>query len=257
MDSLPALVEIRVGADVPPEYKNVSRKHKRDVRTPTLEMCRLLQCCRVLTHLRNLVLKDITNTELEAVLASCGRRLERLEVHYMSSGVDLSVINKLCSGLVSLNICNSRLFLTSHTKMFLPKLEQCRLMRVCYEEETEHIFLSRCGSVRTLHQEAGPGLTDQLVCSLVTGGSLQALGQSLSCSSSLSSLFHSEQLVINGDCLLTSQSVLSLMELPHLTKLGDIQDWSITEEARRQLFSLTESKWKRRMGQTRNIIIDD
>lgn len=67
----------------------------------------------------------------------------------------------------------------------------------------------------------------------------------------------SEELVIAGDCLLTSQSVLRLVELPRLTKLGDIQDWNLSEEERRELFSHLKPKWRRRMGQTRNLIIED
>ena len=179
MDSLPALVEVRVGADVPPEYRNASRKHRGEGRTPTQEMCRLLRELGVLKHLRNLVLKDISNTELEAVLAVCGGRLGRLEVHYMSSGVDLSVINSHCTNLSNLSICNSRLFQSSKTKTFLPKLEQCRLMRVSYEEDTETTFISHCGNLRICHQEAWRGLNDDLIFSLVSRNSLQALGEGM------------------------------------------------------------------------------
>ena len=67
----------------------------------------------------------------------------------------------------------------------------------------------------------------------------------------------SEELVIAGDCLLTSQTVLSLLELPRLTKLGDIEDWSLTEEDRREVFSHLKPSWRRRMGQSRNITIED
>ena len=70
-------------------------------------------------------------------------------------------------------------------------------------------------------------------------------------------MYHiTEQLVINGDCHLTYQSILRLLELPNLTKLGDIQDWSLTEAERRELFSELDWRWARRMGETRNIMID-
>ena len=181
LEFLPALVEVRVGADVPPEYRNVSRKHKNEVRTPTREMCELLQGLQVLSQLSNLVLKDISNTELEAALSCCGWRLERLEVHYMTTGVDLSLIDQLCPRLTNLNISNSRIFQSNKTKTFLPKLSQCRLMRVSYEERerTENIFLAECGSLKILHQEAGPATTDQFIESLLSGPghSLQALGR--------------------------------------------------------------------------------
>ena len=179
LEFLPALVEVRVGADVPPEYKNVSRKHKNEVRTPTREMCGLLQGLQVLSQLSNLVLKDISNTELEAALTCCGWRLERLEVHYMTTGVDLSLIDALCPRLTNLNISNSRIFQSNKTPSFLPKLAQCRLMRVSYEESVENIFLSECGSLAVLHQEAGPATNDQFLGSLLAGPghSLQALGR--------------------------------------------------------------------------------
>ena len=179
MEFLPALVEVRVGADVPPEYRNVSRKHRNEVRTPTREMCGLLQGLQVLSQLRNLVLKDISNTELEAALSCCGWRLDRLEVHYMTNGVDLSLIDKLCPRLTNLNISNSRIFQSNKTKTFLPKLSQCRLMRVSYEERTENIFLSECGNLAILHQEAGSATNDQFIDSLLSGPghSLQALGR--------------------------------------------------------------------------------
>ena len=179
LEFLPALVEVRVGADVPPEYRNVSRKHKNEVRTPTREMCELLRGLQVLSHLSNLVLKDISNTELEAALSCCGRRLERLEVHYMTTGVDLSLIDQLCPRLTNLNISNSRIFQSNKTKTFLPKLSQCRLMRVSYEERTENIFLSECCNLAILHQEAGSATNDQFIDSLLSGPghSLQALGR--------------------------------------------------------------------------------
>ena len=179
LEFLPALEEVRVGADVPPEFRNVSRKHKNEVRTPAREMCGLLQGLRVLRQLSNLVLKDISNTELEAALSCCGWRLDRLEVHYMTSGVDLSLINSLCPRLTNLNISNSRIFQSNKTKPFLPQLSQCRLMRVSYEERTEDIFLSECENVKILHQEAAPALNDQFILSLLSGPghSLRALGK--------------------------------------------------------------------------------
>ena len=185
LEFLPALAEVRLGADVPPEYRNVCRKHQKDVRTPTREMCHLLQGLGVLSQLNNLVLKDFSNTELEAALSSCGWRLERLEVHYMTTGVDLSLIDRLCPRLTNLNISNSRVFQSNKTQTFLPKLCQCRLMRVSYEErtDTENIFLSQCGALRILHQEAGPATNDQFIDSLLSGPghSLQALGRLESC----------------------------------------------------------------------------
>ena len=179
LEFLPALEEVRVGADVPPEYRNVSRKHRKEVRTPPSEMCGLLQGLKLLSQLNNLVLKDFSNTELEAALSCCGWRLDRLEVHYMTSGVDLSLINSLCPRLTNLSISNSRIFLSNKTKTFLPQLSQCRLMRVSYEERTESIFLSECDNLKILHQEAAPALDDQFIRSLLSGPghSLPALGK--------------------------------------------------------------------------------
>ena len=65
-----------------------------------------------------------------------------------------------------------------------------------------------------------------------------------------------EELVINGECLLTADSVMRLVELPRLTKIGDIQDWRLTEVTRREMFSALELRWKKRMGQSKNIMID-
>ena len=195
-------MEVRVGADVPPEYKKVSRNHRREVRTPSLEMCGLLTYLQVLTHLTNLVLKDVTNTELESVLTCCGDRLARLEIHYMSTGLDLSLINRYCSCLLDLNICNSRLYLSHDTTRFLPRLEQCRLMRVCYDSGAENIFLSLCEKLRVVHQEAGQALDDQLIHSLISRHSLQALGHtslpylfSLSCITLQSNLSLTETVI--------------------------------------------------------------
>ena len=125
LEFLPALVEVRVGADVPPEYRNVSRKHKNEVRTPTREMCELLQGLQVLSQLSNLVLKDISNTELEAALSCCGWRLERLEVHYVTTGVDLSLIDKL-------NICQFMLYFTYHIFQVTDLSKVGLVSRVCF-----------------------------------------------------------------------------------------------------------------------------
>ena len=183
LEFLPDLMEVRVGADVPPELRNVSRKHRKEVRTPAREMCGLLEGLEVLSHLNNLVLKDISNTELEAALSCCGWRLSRLEVHYMTSGVDVSLIDRLCPNLSNLSISNSRIFQSNKTGTFLPKLVQCRLMRVSYEERRENIFLSDCDNLTILHQEAGPAINDQFIRSLLAGPrhSLQALGRLFIC----------------------------------------------------------------------------
>ena len=49
---------------------------------------------------------------------------------------------------------------------------------------------------------------------------------------------------------------MRLAGLPRLTKIGDIQDWRLTEVTRREMFSALELRWKKRMGQTKNIMID-
>ena len=121
--------------------------------------------------------------ELEAALSCCGWRLSRLEVHYMTSGVDVSLIDRLCPNLSNLSISNSRIFQSNKTGTFLPKLVQCRLMRVSYEERRENIFLSECDNLTILHQEAGPAINDQFIQSLLAGPrpSLQALGRLFIC----------------------------------------------------------------------------
>ena len=92
-------------------------------------MVAALDCLASLPALATLVLKDVTNTELETVLARCGERytdirdtyltfylnlnmsrLRRLELHYLVSGVDLCLISSFAPALLHLTVCDSKVF---------------------------------------------------------------------------------------------------------------------------------------------------
>ena len=206
---LPKLEEVRIGADVPPECKKMSRKHRNEVRPSSEKICAALNCLQKLPCLQTLVLKDVTNSELESVLSYCGKQLQRLEVHFMITGIDLAVINKFAYSINNLSICDSRIFCNSSPtrRGFLPSLTHCKLMRLTYEDDSDTIILSRCHNLQVLHQEAGPGISDDLVMSLVESGKINNL----------------HELVISGDCGLTSASVVQLVTLPNIIRLVHVQ----------------------------------
>ena len=204
LDFLPKLEEVRIGADVPPECKKMSRKHRNEVRPSSEKICASLKCLQKLHCLQTLVLKDVTNSELESVLSHCGKKLQRLEVHFMMTGVDLVVINKFAHSITNLSICDSRIFYSSaSSRRFLPLLTHCKLMRVTYEDNSDTIILSNCHNLKVLHQEAGPGISDDLIVSLLVLGKINNL----------------QELVINGDCDLTSVSLSQLVTLPNIIRL--------------------------------------
>ena len=69
------LEEVRIGADVPPECRRLRwGRHGPHTRLPTDQVIEGLCCLDQLPALRTLILKDVTNIELEAVLTKCGLR---------------------------------------------------------------------------------------------------------------------------------------------------------------------------------------
>ena len=109
---LPSLHEVRVGADVPPHLKSQSIKHSGEAPVPKEEFLLALRQLDVLSNLKSLILKDVTLKELEAALSVCGKRLSRLELHYMP-GVRLGTIATLAPSLRHLSISDSVLDLVS------------------------------------------------------------------------------------------------------------------------------------------------
>eukprot|EP00092_Neocalanus_flemingeri_P014040 GFUD01015146.1.p1 GENE.GFUD01015146.1~~GFUD01015146.1.p1 ORF type:complete len:519 (-),score=59.30 GFUD01015146.1:24-1580(-) len=243
LNMLPKLIEVRIGADVPPQLKSLSRKHKREAIVPTEQLCIALKCLNQLTELKTLVLKDLSNEEVSLVLSLCGKRLKRLDLHYMTSGVSLDVINGNANLLTDLSISDSMISQTKSNNLrvkFLPHLQNCRLMRVTYRDNAEETLLRNCPNIRVLHQEAGSGISNELIKDVVINGNLSSL----------------EEFVINGNCQLGVESVLYLTRLPQLVRFGDIQDWKISEERRRQLFISLKDQWDKKMGYSRNIVIE-
>ena len=76
-------------------------------------------------------------------------------------------------------------------------------MRVTYEDDSDTVILSNCHNLKVLHQEAGPGISDDLIVSLLVLGKINNL----------------QELVINGDCDLTSVSLSQLVTLPNIIRL--------------------------------------
>ena len=114
-------------------------------------------------------------------------------------------------------------------------------MRVTYSDQAEATVIRRCQNLRVLHQEAGEGISDELVEELVMKGHLLKL----------------EEIVINGDCQLGIESAKNLIQLPQLARFGDIQDWKISEEARKHLFISLKDQWDKKMGYSRNIVMEE
>ena len=176
-------------------------------------MVAALDCLASLPALATLVLKDVTNTELETVLARCGERytdtrgarltycrylnmlrLRRLELHYLVSGVDLCLISSFAPALLHLTVCDSKVFCSDPAllgggggaastllgggaaRALLPRLLSCHLLRVSYEGGAEAALLGHAPALTRLHQEAGPAITDELVQRLVAEGRLDNLG---------------------------------------------------------------------------------
>ena len=190
------------------------------------------------------MLKDVSNEEVSLALSVCGKKLARLDIHYMTSGISLDVINMTANLLTKLSISDSMISQIKENQSvinFLPHFQICRLMRVTYRDNAESAIIRRCHNLRVLHQEAGSGITDELVENLVINRHLLKL----------------EEIVINGDCQLGIESVNNLTQLPQLVRFGDIQDWKISEEERRQLFISVKHHWEKKMGHSRNIVMDD
>ena len=114
-------------------------------------------------------------------------------------------------------------------------------MRVSYHDNSETEVFRKCPNLRTLHQEAGTGITDDLIEEIIENKQLSKL----------------EEIVINGDCQLGTKSVRTLMELPYLKRIGDIQDWKISQAGRKRLFMSLAGQWERKMGYTRNVAVDE
>ena len=168
-----------------------------------VEMCAALDCLASLPALATLVLKDVTNTELETVLAQCGERytdirgvcltfgrylnmlrLRRLELHYLVSGVDLCLISSFAPALHHLTVCDSKVFCSDPAllgvgaaRALLPRLLSCHLLRVSYLGGAEAALLGHAPALTRLHQEAGPAITDEFVQRLVAEGRLDNLGR--------------------------------------------------------------------------------
>ena len=167
-------------------------------------MVAALDCLASLPALATLVLKDVTNTELETVLARCGERytdirdacltfcrylnmsrLRRLELHYLVSGVDLCLISSFAPALHHLTVCDSKVFCSDPALLgggggaastLLPRLLSCHLLRVSYVGGAEAALLGHAPALTRLHQEAGPAITDEFVQRLVAEGRLDNLG---------------------------------------------------------------------------------
>ena len=227
------LREVRIGADVPPECKTSSRKHRNDfkLKPPTEEVCHGLLFLGSLRYLETLVLKDLNENELEAALGSCGMLLRRLEIHFMSSGVNLEVINQLAPNITTLLISDSKIICSTdhaHTKKyFFKNLTQCRLMRVYYENRSETCILSHC-DLKSLYQESAPAITDDLIDALIDNNKLRNL----------------EELIFTGICFLSTQSLIKIMQLPSINLVGDIMDWSISRQQYETFLSKHKESWK-------------
>ena len=168
-------------------------------------MVAALDCLASLPALATLVLKDVTNTELETVLARCGERytdirdacltfsrylnmsrLRRLELHFLVSGVDLCLISSFAPALHHLTVCDSKVFCSDPAllgggggtaRALLPRLLSCHLLRVSYVGGAEAALLGHAPALMRLHQEAGPAITDEFVQRLVAEGRLDNLGR--------------------------------------------------------------------------------
>ena len=244
LDQMPTLMEVRIGADVPPQLKSFSQKHRAEVIVPTEQMRQALKYLNLLSGLRCLVLKDVSNDEVELALSVCGKKLKRLDIHYMPNGIDLDMINKNAHSLIDLSISDSKILQMRESqscKKFLPYLEVCKLMRVSYRDNSETEVIRKCPNLRILHQEAGSGITDDLIEELKENKQLSKL----------------EEIVINGDCQLGTKSVRTLMELPLLNRIGDIQDWKISQAGRKRFFMCLAGQWERKMGYTRKVAVDE
>ena len=241
---MPFLQEARIGADVPPQLKSLSIKHKGDKKIPKEKMFIALRHLNSLSYLQSLVVKDFSSEEISVALDVCGKKLKTLEIHFITSGINLQPISSKANNLTHLSISDSSIFHSRgqiSVKSFLPKLEVCRLMRVTYRDEAEIVVLSRCHKLQVLHQEAGPGINDQLMEHLICSGYLTNL----------------REIVINGNCQLGSETVEKLPQLPNLFRFGDIQDWNISEEERKGLLLLLKSEWDKKMGYSRNINLEE
>jgi len=216
------LNDVRIGADVPPECRKTSRKHRSDVRPPSDQMCRDLECLQMLPFLTTLVLKDIRNQELDLVLSKCGKRLKKLDLHFMHSGVDLLVISSHAKYLTNLSISDSKILPFDgkfNKDTFLPLLNNCKLMRVTYDSGSETVLISNCKNLKILHQEGGSEFSDAFIGSLVEDNELKFL----------------EEIVIVGNCDLGLSSLLFLTSLPSLVRIGDVMDWKLDNDTRCRL----------------------
>merc|ERR1712142_1328765 len=104
LDKMPSLKEVRIGADVPPQLKSFSHKHRAEAIVPSEQMRQALRFLNVLTFLRCLVVKDVSSDQVELALTVCGKKLRRLDIHFIPNGIDLGVINKYAHSLTDLSI---------------------------------------------------------------------------------------------------------------------------------------------------------
>ena len=164
LELLPCLQEVRVGADVPPHLKSQSRKHRGEAPVPRAQSLEALARLKLLPRLTALILKDVSQGELEVALGACGSRLKSLELHYMDRGVRLDSMARLAPGLRHLSISDS-LVVWEEGEGIMGGLESCRLMRVQYRGPGERAVLGGCQGLQSLHMEGGPGLAEDWLLS--------------------------------------------------------------------------------------------
>ena len=180
---------------------------------------------------------------LNSALAACGSRLTRLELHFISGELELALLARQAPHLLSLNVSDCAVGGVRGVADLLPRLTHCRLLRVDWRGGAEAWLLESCPCLVSLHQEAGPAITDAWLLSLLLDGPAR--------------LTQLTELVVSGRCALTARAAAALATLPQLQRLGDLQDWTMQNEERAKLFQKLRDRWERKMGYSRDIKMND
>lgn len=234
--NLPGLVEVRIGADAPP---NMRRSHQRlrteggqsSLQTEIIQQEALKQLPK-LEHLKTLVLKDFGALDaLVSLLKSpVGVRLMRLDLHFMTLtplGVNLATVSENCPNLEDLSICDSlvswepslanTLAETKAPNIF-GNLVQCKLLRVTYADLlTWEIIPRHSTQIRNLNLESCSSMEDNVIDSILSDGKLQYI---------------EEFQVIGSGHRLTFVTLLRLIaNCPLLRWIGDLRDWTLLDSS--------------------------